>query len=144
MPPVAAGGLLWAADDEALAAGADVAAVGADEVPCADDAAALLDVGALAGVFDDEHATRLATTATDSAVVLPSRRPIVDVFTGFLPRLGVCWSRSADAQSGAGHGARQASCGMMTAIRPNRFANRFDRIVKATTSVVNGGSTPKR
>jgi hypothetical protein len=89
VPPVAAGGLLWAADDEALTAGADVAAAGADEVPCDDDAAALLDVGALAGVFDDEHATRLATTATDSAVVLPTRRPIVDVFTDFLPRLGV-------------------------------------------------------
>ena len=87
MPPVAGAALVGAAD-EVVAAGADVATVGADDVPCADDAAALLDVGALAGVFDDEHATRLATTATDSAAVLPNRRPTVDVFTDFLPRLG--------------------------------------------------------
>ena len=85
VPPVAGAALLGAADELVAA---DVAAVGADELACDCEAAALLDVGALVEVFDDEHATRLATTATDSAVVLPSRRPTVDVFTDFLPRLG--------------------------------------------------------
>jgi microcompartment protein CcmK/EutM len=84
VPPVAAGALLWAAE-ELLVAGDDV---GADEVACDDGAAGLLDVVPLAAGFEDEHATRLAITATDSAVVPLTRRPIVGVFTDFLPRLG--------------------------------------------------------
>lgn len=89
MPPVAAGAVLLGAADELDAAVADVTAVvGADELVWAAEAAAVLDVVALLEVFDDEHATRLTITTTDSAVVRPTRRPMVDVFTDFLPRLG--------------------------------------------------------
>jgi hypothetical protein len=49
-----------------------------------------------AGLEEEEQATRLATTATDNAAVPPTRRPNarpnVDVFTDFLPRLGVVLS----------------------------------------------------
>ena len=103
VPPVAAGALLWAADD--VLATADAVAVGAEEVPCGDAAGVPLDVDAVAAGFDDEHATRLATMASDSAVVLATRRPIVDVFTDFLPKLGSMFaqqmrSRAAMARVG--------------------------------------------
>ena len=97
VPPVAAGALLWAAGD--VLAAVDAAAVGAEEVLCDDDAAAPLDVGAVAAGFDDEHATRLAATASDSAVVLATRRPIVDVFTDFLPKLGSLFAQQVRSRA---------------------------------------------
>jgi hypothetical protein len=127
VPPVAAGALLSAAGVVGVAdAAADVAAVGADEAPGADEAAALVDVFAVAAGFDDEHATRLAITATDSAVVLPTRRPIVDVFTDFLPRLGMVLLAQEMRKSRRPR-PHEAKCTMIEIASPNRFANRFDR-----------------
>ncbi|HEY5457770.1 MAG TPA: hypothetical protein VIJ96_20075 [Acidothermaceae bacterium] len=126
VPPVAGGALLWAAD-ELLTAGDVDAAVGADEVPCDDVAAGLLDVVPLAAGFEDEHATRLAITATDNAVVLPTRRPIVDVFTDFLPRLGFVVLAQRRCVRHAAHDTAAADCDMIATPCPNRFANRFDR-----------------
>ena len=74
VPPVA-GGALLGATDELLPAGADVAADGADGLPCDDDAVALGDVelDVLACFLLDEHAELRSARARLAAAILAHR-----------------------------------------------------------------------